>query len=1602
MSVHYKFKSAISYDTITFDGLHISVKDLKKAILHQKQIGKNTDFDLQVINAQTNEEYTNDQTLIPKNTSLIVSRIPLTTQQKKAWERAEQNNQLVLSKQILNLDSHEPDSIKLKGADLLGSNASEEEKINAMMAQSTQEYDPSNFVKIRGGNQYGEVPPNYVCHRCHNPGHWIKNCPNNNTTSDPVDIKKATGIPRGFLVPVDGPSVPGAMLTGLGTFAVPSIDQEAYKQSMKPQKKQETQLEKVIIPEDLLCNLCSDLLTDAIMMPCCGTSFCDECIRNALLESEENECPDCHGKEISPETLIPNRYLRNAVNGFKDKTGYSKRIEAAKVKVSPIKDQPIIPEINIDPPPKEEMIISVSAQSLPSDSSTQVSKVDIYQKIAAVGDPIDKNQRNYSAIGTINNNNNNTTSHNHSTFKPQGQSQVQSQAPPVSVSNNSRPNNTNVHIPGNNSYQNTRHTSKSTESRVSHISRYNSQSLSIPPHPHLRTCLPLGPADISIPPPPFAHPPPSIQPDVAYNQMQPIHNPPPPGLDRNSSPANASSDEGMHPPESTHHHQMDKFENQTGTLQSMIRGGYATGYYPPPMSNYDHYNMPMDMRSRGFHRGYSRRPTRGQQIESSYRPDFRNGGNYINNKRTIDDPLAVFQRILRERDNKRRDMRNRHSISRSRSRSLSRSRSRERSRSISRSPSRIMKHRTRSISRSITPRRRSRTRSRSPVRKRKKSLSPVKRLPMKTRRRTRSPSRDISGRRSRSLSLHRRTRSRSRSPIHRNRISPSLRFRSRSPTFYSSPARFSNYHREDDNFGPKGGNWRGRGTWNKGTQPYHQSHRYRGQFEGHYDVGIDRPTEYAANYAQFDPHYAMDPNLVRDWDEIRDKEIREREKEKKLEEDKLKKKSKSHSPFKHHKVEKLRQEHKPSPEKNHKDSDKKDKGKRKKKKDTDVDKKKKKKSRDKKEKDDTKKSDEKEEESNEGEIKLEVQEINQDNQEPAAPGTSESPPPFESVAIKETVQIKDNITDELYGGLDEGAPVDTSWGSYKSPEISEPQTKSIAVEPVEEKPKEPEVLAELPERSKWEVEDDVGTSDDKFDASKSKEDRIPDNSEFHYDSQVSVTNEVLKRAENAIFQKTIRSLDVSGKKTVSDKFDSIKDKKPDVVKDKKIETEKYLGKDKKPDIVKEKKFDVSKEKKLENGKEKKIEGSRDKKIEIIKDKKQEVFKEKKPDISKDFKDKKLDVDKDKKNDVKDKKLDNLKDKKFERERRFNDKSETKTSIEKSSRKDDYTSRNKDKKHLESDASLDSLSIQREARKSGNSIQITIPTDSLDDKKSKEGIKRISAKERLGEKVEDKDDKHYKPRNEKRKASRSPVRVHSTLIVPEPLPRKIRATSKTRRDSLKKDRNSKNERISNSVHRPSRRDDDKISDNQRKKSETGRVTKMDDKHGRVTEQKSVVSKKDVRQDKKEEKKKEEKREEVIVKKPKPKEKEPEKKERKNRRLEPDRKIYDDEIALEHHEDDDDDKKLSKESDDSASSSSSSSSSSDSSPVRSKKKKKTKKRKKKHVKKKKLASSSDSDDSDSSSESDEANNNRHKKKKKKEQRKHKVHKKSIKKKKKSKHK
>lgn len=80
--------------------------------------------------------YEDDDALIPKNTSLLIARIPVVNQTKsKTWEG-------------YGGDSTPPSRIDDMGAlakavDLANLDASEDDKIRVMMSQSTQDYDPS-------------------------------------------------------------------------------------------------------------------------------------------------------------------------------------------------------------------------------------------------------------------------------------------------------------------------------------------------------------------------------------------------------------------------------------------------------------------------------------------------------------------------------------------------------------------------------------------------------------------------------------------------------------------------------------------------------------------------------------------------------------------------------------------------------------------------------------------------------------------------------------------------------------------------------------------------------------------------------------------------------------------------------------------------------------------------------------------------------------------------------------------------------------------------------------------------------------------------------------------------------------------------------------------------------------------------------------------------------------------------------------------------------------------------------------------------------------------------------------------------------------------
>ncbi|XP_056606881.1 E3 ubiquitin-protein ligase RBBP6-like [Triplophysa dalaica] len=71
--VHYKFFSKLTHDTVIFDGLHITLGDLKRQIMRREKLKR---CDLSIKNDQTNEEYTDDADIIPSYTMVTVRRIP--------------------------------------------------------------------------------------------------------------------------------------------------------------------------------------------------------------------------------------------------------------------------------------------------------------------------------------------------------------------------------------------------------------------------------------------------------------------------------------------------------------------------------------------------------------------------------------------------------------------------------------------------------------------------------------------------------------------------------------------------------------------------------------------------------------------------------------------------------------------------------------------------------------------------------------------------------------------------------------------------------------------------------------------------------------------------------------------------------------------------------------------------------------------------------------------------------------------------------------------------------------------------------------------------------------------------------------------------------------------------------------------------------------------------------------------------------------------------------------------------------------------------------------------------------------------------------------
>ncbi|KAI8054215.1 DWNN domain-containing protein [Syncephalis plumigaleata] len=312
--IYYKFKSHKDHKHISFEGHALSLFDLKCEIIRDNKLGKGTDFDLVVQNAQTNEEYKDDSDLIPRSTSVIVRRMPPVAPGKGTAQRYIKGIMGVVGGAQMATDrggqlGGRPDPTSTgtaSSATGIGASAtppmnlpneeeSEEMRIQAMFQQEKEQWQQQQAQMADGGvsgsnntrsfQSYPErePPPNYVCYRCGEKGHFIQHCPTNGDAAfDRPRIRRTTGIPKSFLKAIDKPTdkKSGVMVTDVGGFVVATPDSNAWEKHVAMHRAAVTAgdvHERMDAPPELACVICKGLMRDAVSTPCCDAQGCEEC-----------------------------------------------------------------------------------------------------------------------------------------------------------------------------------------------------------------------------------------------------------------------------------------------------------------------------------------------------------------------------------------------------------------------------------------------------------------------------------------------------------------------------------------------------------------------------------------------------------------------------------------------------------------------------------------------------------------------------------------------------------------------------------------------------------------------------------------------------------------------------------------------------------------------------------------------------------------------------------------------------------------------------------------------------------------------------------------------------------------------------------------------------------------------------------------------------------------------------------------------------------------------------------------------------------------------------------------------------------------------------
>ncbi|EHA23642.1 hypothetical protein ASPNIDRAFT_47202 [Aspergillus niger ATCC 1015] len=348
-SVHFKFKSQKEPSRVTFDGTGISVFELKREIINQSRLGDGTDFELSIYNEDTGEEYDDDTSIIPRSTSVIARRLPASRPGKGGAARyvsgkmpvnarsAPRNEQYPLTRASPNTSN---------GVLELNNAQTEEEKINALFNLQAnqwkeQQQEMANATPVPFGRGRGRPvnvpdhppPPGYLCYRCREKGKLLWHnllkaktnaCPTNN---DPkfdgkYRVKRSTGIPRSLQTKVEKPESltldgsnedprnTGVMVNADGDFVIAKPDKAAWELYQEKAKASAAaaaeaaaaEYSKELQARGLECPIDKRMFLEPTRTPCCQRTYCNDCITNALIESDF-VCPGCGTEGVLLDNL---------------------------------------------------------------------------------------------------------------------------------------------------------------------------------------------------------------------------------------------------------------------------------------------------------------------------------------------------------------------------------------------------------------------------------------------------------------------------------------------------------------------------------------------------------------------------------------------------------------------------------------------------------------------------------------------------------------------------------------------------------------------------------------------------------------------------------------------------------------------------------------------------------------------------------------------------------------------------------------------------------------------------------------------------------------------------------------------------------------------------------------------------------------------------------------------------------------------------------------------------------------------------------------------------------------------------------------------------